>query len=151
MESEIKKSRKPSIALGVFAASFIVSAVCWFFCDFKNRNVFYFKSFDSKNLYTETEYTVKPQDKVRTFVDDLILGPMTNRYVRIFPQGTRAEFCHSKDGNLYIGLSKEALKVSSESLGIREGCLLLRENIVRNFTNFNKIYIYIDGESVFQE
>lgn len=151
MDSEIKKSRKPSVALGVFAASFIVSVVCWFFCDFKNRNVFYFKAFDSDRLYTETRYTVKPQDEVRTFVDDLVLGPMTNRYVRLFAQGTRVEFCDSRDGNLYIGLSKEALKVSGESMGIREGCLLLRENIVRNFTNFNKIYMYIDGESVLQD
>lgn len=148
MDSEIKKNRKPSVALGVFAASFIFSVVCWFLDDFKNRNVFYFKAFDSDKLYTETRYTVKPQDEVKTFVEDVVLGPMTNRYVRIFAQGTRVEFCHSKDGNLYVGLSKEALKVSGEAMDIREGCRLFRENIVRNFTNFNKIYMYIDGESV---
>lgn len=148
MDSEIKKDRKGSIALGVFAASFIVSAASWFFLDFKNRNVFYFRAFDSDNLYTETRYTLKPDDEVRAFVDELVLGPMTNRYIRLFAQGTKIDFCHSKDDVLYVGLSREALNVSSEAMGIREGCLLFRENIVRNFTNFNKIYMYIDGENV---
>lgn len=90
-------------------------------------------------------------EEIRAFVDDLLLGPMTNRFKFLFSPGTRTEFCFSNGKELYIGLSKQALFVNSETFNMRKNVSLLRKNIVKNFTNINKIYIYIDGKPVFAE
>lgn len=87
---------------------------------------------------------------VQAFVDDLLLGPFTNRYKAVMARGTRVEFCFEKDRVLYLGLSADALKPDAETSDIRGGVELIKENIVKNFTNFNKICIFIDGVAVLE-
>ncbi|MDO4507695.1 MAG: hypothetical protein Q4B64_12185, partial [Spirochaetales bacterium] len=65
-----------------------------------------------------------------------------------FSRGTRLEFCFSKGRTLYVGLSAEALKTDNEITDIRGSADLIRKNIVKNFTSFNKICIFIDGVEV---
>jgi hypothetical protein len=94
------------------------------------------------------------EQAVAAFVDDLLLGPMTNRYGRVFPRGTRAEYCFTgadADGGrvLYLGLSQDAL-FAGDLLSVREEVDLLRLNIVKNFTYLNKIDVAIDGVSVYE-
>jgi hypothetical protein len=69
----------------------------------------------------------------------------------LFSDGTSCEFCFLKGKELFVGLSKEALKLKLDDVGLREGVSLLRKNIVKNFTNIYKIYIYIDGEIAFED
>ena len=94
------------------------------------------------------------QTAVAAFVDDLLLGPMTNRYGRIFPRGTKAEYCFTDtdgagDETLYLGLSREAL-FAGDLLSVREEVDVLKLNIVKNFTYLNKIDVSIDGVSVYE-
>ena len=90
-------------------------------------------------------------EAVEAFVQDLLLGPFTNRYKPIFASGTRLEFCFADGKTLYLGFSAQALKPEMEISDIDSNVQLIRKNIVKNFTNFNKIYIYIGGTIVFQE
>lgn len=117
----------------------------------------YFPSYDGDGIYSEPRYLKKHADEqnaLSAFVDDLLLGPMTNRYGRIFPRGTRAEYCFTgddRDGNkvLYLGLSRDAL-FAGDLLSVREEVGLLKLNIVKNFTYLNKIDVAIDGISVYE-
>lgn len=88
------------------------------------------------------------EESIKAFVEDLLLGPFTNRYKAIYSRGTKVEYCFLRDKILYVGLSAEALKTDSEIKDIRDGAFLIRENIVKNFTSINKICIFIDGVEV---
>lgn len=138
---------------GVFFGSLIVSGAAFYFYKYHCRQIFYFESYDSSRICTETRYSEKKSgdEEIKTFVDDLLLGPMTNRFKFLFSPGTRTEFCFSNGKELYVGLSKQALFVNSETFNMKQNISLLRKNIVKNFTNINKIYIYIDGKPVFVE
>lgn len=151
-----RKSNRNILAFvfaGVFFGSLIASGVAFHFYKYHCRQIFYFESYDSSRICTETSYSEKMHgdEAVRAFVDDLLLGPMTNRFKFLFSPGTRTEFCFSHGKELYVGLSKQALFVNSETFNMRQNVSLLRKNIVKNFTNINKIYIYIDGKPVFTE
>ena len=146
-----RKSKVNIFALvfaGVLFGSLIVSGAAFYFYKYHCRQIFYFESYDSSRICTETRYSEKKDgdEEIRAFVDDLLLGPMTNRFKFLFSPGTRTEFCFSNGKELYVGLSKQALFVDSETFNMRKNVSLLRKNIVKNFTNINKIYIYIDGK-----
>ena len=151
-----RKSKVNIFALvfaGVLFGSLIVSGAAFYFYKYHCRQIFYFESYDSSRICTETRYSEKKDgdEEIRAFVDDLLLGPMTNRFKFLFSPGTRTEFCFSNGKELYVGLSKQALFVNSETFNMKQNVSLLRKNIVKNFTKINKIYIYIDGKPVFAE
>lgn len=145
------------IFLGVFLSSLIFSLVMYAIRNPQPRFVYYFHSFDTPKICTEVRHkpssssTIKNNEFINYFVEDLILGPMTNRYKYLFNPKTTLEFCFLDDKILNIGLSSEALKVHPEYSPIKEGVQLLKLNIVKNFTNIDKIYIYIDGQSVYED
>ena len=82
-----------------------------------------------------------------SFVEEILLGPMTNRFQRIFPGDVGLRYCFLKDRVLYVGLDDAALAVT-DGMSIRESIDVLRINIVKNFTYINKIDVSIDGKSV---
>lgn len=142
------------ISVGVAAAVAVIALVTSFVI-FKNRDfgvmrTFYFYSIDKKDVATEIRFLSRNPERgdVQLFVDELVLGPITNRYEKIFAAGTRVEFCTLKDGILYVGLSEDALKSTSGMDGLKQSIDLFKVNIVRNFTKINSIMVYIDGKSV---
>lgn len=118
-----------------------------------DRRLFYFYSADTQSVATEARYiTSNPtQGEVNAFIDDLLLGPMTNRYQSIFAKGTTVEFCKQEGDTLYVGLSSEALKSVSGALSLQERVDLFRFNIVNNFTKINTILLYVDGKSIWND
>ena len=138
------------ILLALMFLAFTISLVCYIFRANKFRTVMYFESFDKVGLCTEERWLPKDclQGREELFVDELLLGPFTNRYKYIFAPGTRLEFFSLDNDTVYIGLSGEALKKSRETADINEGISLLKKNIVKNFTKINTVLVYIDGKSV---
>lgn len=115
------------------------------------RTLMYFPSFENGKTYTEERFIPKDsaQGTERYFVDDLLLGPLTHSYKKLFPGETTVEFFTvDADGTAYIGLSKGALKSSDDAADINTGISLLKRNIVMNFTKINTVLVYIDGKSV---
>ena len=137
------------LCIGVFIVSLTVSIVCWFAGQKRNRYVFYFPSYDSKNLCTEIRFLPnKPiQGCEKLFVEELLLGPMTNRYKQIFPRDTELSYCFLKDKTLYVGLS-DAVLSGVDGMTIKESIDVFKINIVKNFTFINKIDVSIDGKSI---
>ena len=147
------------IVLGLFLSAFIASAVLYSKRQAVVRRILYYPSYDSDLLCAEARYLPAnplqgdynpPKADAALFLDELLLGPMTNRYKRIFPRGTKALYCFEKGATLYVGVSEEALQ-GGEGLTVREAVDLLRLNIVKNFTYLNKIDVSIDSKSAFEE
>ncbi|MBB5218131.1 MULTISPECIES: GerMN domain-containing protein [Treponema] len=150
MNGQKIKKMIPLVAIGVFAGSLIYSLIQFGFSPRRDRRVFYFNSYDKSSRIVEVRYLAdKPvQGEICCFIDDLLLGPLTNRSRRIFPRGTSVEFCLEKGRDLHVGLSREALSYSGETFDVESNISLFRYNIVKNFTNLDKIYLYIDGHEV---
>ena len=117
--------------------------------DFGERRILYFKSMDTSATVCEDRFIRVDggMDEVSAFVDELLLGPMTNRFVRLFPLGTKAEVCFLQGDTLFVDLSADALLSSPETCTVKEGVRMLKENIVKNFTNINTVDVFIDGMS----
>lgn len=148
----VQKVKKliPLISIGLFTGALIYSLIQLGFNEKRDRRIFYFNSYDKSSKIVEVRYLSKNpiQGKVACYVDDILLGPLTNRCRRLFPRGTSVDFCIEKEGLLHLGLSKDALKFSDELKDFNENVKLLKYNIVKNFTNFDKIYIYVDGHEI---
>ncbi len=159
MEGLMSNSRLPVRIVSVVMAVLAFALSMFFYKKIhdRDRKLLYFPSYDGDGIYSEPRYLMKNPDgqaALADFVDDLLLGPMTNRYGRIFPRGTRAEYCFTgEDGEgnivLYLGLSRDAL-FAGDLLSVREEVDLLKLNIVKNFTYLNKIDVSIDGISVYE-
>ncbi len=145
----IKKS--PFVAAGFFLGTLIFSAIFFANKNSVERYLFYFHSFENDQLCTEVRYLPKnpTQGKIQLFVDELLLGPMTNRYKSIFVRGTKVEFCTLEGNTLYVGLSSDALQTSTDTENLRERVSLFKLNIVKKFTEIKTVLVYIDGKSAF--
>lgn len=147
MKTELKKKFLPNIALGIFFGSMLFSVCMYLINGIQPYRVYYFRSFDSDSVFSETRRAAaKPESgELEYYIDDILLGPITNRYKPLFAPGTSVEFCIKKGKELHLGLTAKALKPDSETCSIPDGVELLKKNIVSNFTNIKKIHIYIGG------
>lgn len=156
--SNEKISNKSKVISVVSAAviaviSLLVSVIVFNTKDFGIRRTFYFYSIDKKDIATEMRFLSRnpQQGDVQFFVDELVLGPITNRFQRIFPAGTKVQFCTLQDDVLYVGLSEDALKGNSSMEDLSKSIDLFKVNIVKNFTKINTVMVYIDGKSVWND
>lgn len=120
------------------------------------RRVLYFEAVDGSGLYIEsrriTEYSsTQGRDvHVQQFVQELLLGPVTNGFKSLFLQGTRLEYCFVQENILFINLSKEALFPGATTSATKDGVNLLVYNIKKNFSWIESVEIYIDGNKVYE-
>src|SRR5574344_3148581 len=138
-KTQVKRA-VPYAALIIFFGSLLFSYSKYVFERPGHRYVMYFESLDDR-LCTEARFLKrKPvQGREHLFVDELLLGPLTNRYRPLFAPGTKAEFCFVRGKTMYVGLSKDAVQISAKSVDIKKGMELFKENILRNFTNIDTI------------
>ncbi|MCH5290959.1 MAG: GerMN domain-containing protein [Treponema sp.] len=136
------------LALGLVFAAFAVSLVRFALGRTGERRIFYFQSLDDGHVCTEIRFLSPDavQGSVAFFVDELLLGPMTNRYSRLFTPGTVAEFCIVQDNMLHVGLSADALRRAVDTSPLKTGVELLRRNVLANFSGIRGVFVYIDGK-----
>ena len=147
-------AKRKIIAFAFVLAFFASLAVSVYFsrsCRNRCRWIFYFNSYDSEEICFETRYSVKKDraDALKYFVDDLVLGAMTNRFKRLFAPNTKADFCFLSGDELFVGLSKDALFVNTETFDLRGNVDLLKHNIGKNFPSVATVNVYIDGKIAF--
>ncbi|MCR5762572.1 MAG: GerMN domain-containing protein [Treponema sp.] len=138
------------LCIVLICISIAVTLTYWFVSPKNSRMVLFFPSYDSRNLCTEVRFLPKKpiQGIERLFVEELLLGPMTNRYKQIFPRNTELNYCFLKDNVLYVGLNDSVLE-GVDGIPIKESIDILKFNIVKNFTFINKIDVSIDGISIY--
>ena len=144
--------KKKIVALIILASLCIISLSLFFIFNKKARFVFYFQHRDTGVLQVESRYLpkVKKGEKVDLLIDELLLGPMADRSLPLFPRNTRSLSTALVGKTLYVNLSSEALNILDEASTNKEGAALFRKNIFRNVRKIDIIQIYIDGSSIYE-
>lgn len=115
------------------------------------RRVFVFESYDTTEKSMEVRY-LKEKDgekAVAEFIDELLLGPMADRYIRLFPYGTKLLSCFIRDNVLYTNLSEEAALCTDGVTETEQACMLLKENVRLNFRNLTDHKVFMMGNEVY--
>ncbi|HOQ93124.1 MAG TPA: GerMN domain-containing protein [Treponemataceae bacterium] len=144
--------KKKIVALIILASLCIISLSLFFIFNKKARFVFYFQHRDTGVLQVESRYLpkVKKGDRLNLLIDELLLGPMADRSLPLFPRNTRSLSTALVGKTLYVNLSSEALNILDEASTNKEGAALFRKNIFRNVRKIDIIQIYIDGSSIYE-
>lgn len=135
----------------IVSLAFVVSLAAWLFNYPGRRSVMIFRSHDTGGLIAEARFLPpKPvQGRETLFVDELLLGPATERCQPIFSAGTRSISAFEKDGIFYANISADALSERSGALNIKEGAELFHKNILWNFPGVNNVDFFIDSRQAY--
>ena len=136
---------------------FLVAGISLFFFLRRNgeydsvRRIFIFESYDTAEKSMEVRYLHKKEgeEAVREFVEELLLGPESDRYIRLFPYGTKLLSCFIRDGILYTDLSEEGALSREGTSDTEKACALLKENVMRNFSGIKDYRIFMMGNEVY--
>ena len=152
MKIEAPKLKRTSYAiLIVILASLLISLAVWLVKFPGIRRSFTYKSSDSDKYRIEYRYLpVKPvQGPIQNYIDELLLGPVSEHCTPVFEQGTKVLSCFKKENVLYVNLSKDLLSADSQTTDFRKQIELFERNVFRNFGTINKIELFIDGKTAF--
>ncbi|MDR3284840.1 MAG: GerMN domain-containing protein [Treponema sp.] len=141
---------RQKILFAVFAGLLAVSVYFYIHDRSGARRMFYFPSYDGVTLYTEVRFLPKApaQGDIRLFVDELLLGPLTDRCRPLFSQGTRTLSCVQQAHTLYLDLSSEGFFSDGAAVPVREAVEILGKNIKANFPLLDTVEIFIAGVKV---
>jgi hypothetical protein len=88
---------------------------------------------------------------VRLFVDELLLGPLTNGYQMLFVPGTWAALCVEEKRTLYVDLTMDVAAFFASgrtALPWDEGAALFKKNIRANFPALQDVVLFINGREI---
>ncbi len=145
----IKNIKTKILLLG--AAILIISLALYIVFYPGQRAVLLFESMDDSKLYSEHRYIPRgtAQGDLHYFVDELLLGPTSDRYKPLFAHGTKALSCFLNDENiLYIHLNENALFSGNSSSDTVFACELLKINVLKNYKYVDNIRVFIMGNLV---
>lgn len=130
---------------------FFVSFMVWIVKFPGIRRTFVFQASDSGKQRLETRYEPvnPPQGKYHYYIDELLLGPISEHCQGIFQKGTRVLGCSKKDDTLYVNLSKEILQANAFNADFKAQAELFKKNILMNFSNIKNVKIFIEGTTPF--
>ncbi len=138
--------------LVAIALAFLISIVCYLAASQGRRYTFRFQSVDSGRNNVESRFlpSRRGAEKVSLYVDELLLGPKTERSRPVFSPGTKAAFCFERGRTLYVNLTSDLLEKSGNASEIMEGMDLFKMNIKKAFPKYKQVEIYIDKRGVLQ-
>lgn len=149
------KDGRSLILLFIIGVVVFLSLFVYFIQNDKDRYIVTFGHLNKEGLYQEMRFLpkVEKEEQLSLFIDDILLGPVGDRYKLLFPRGTSVISMSLTDEKLYVNLSEEALysygdNSSSEN---KEGAEIFRKNVFRNFRNIDIINLYIDGRKMYAE
>lgn len=110
-----------------------------------------FHSHDTGGIIAEQRFLPgKPvQGREMMFVDELLLGPMTERCMPLFSAGTRTISAFCRDKVFYVDISADALSERSGAANIKDGSELLCQNILWNFSVADSVQLFIDSQEAY--
>ncbi len=146
-----KQIKGPREILCVAAAFvFLLSLIIFLAKTPLSRYSFRFQSVDSGRNNIEWRYLPgrRGAKKAALYVDELLLGPKTERSRPIFSPGTKADFCFERGRTLYVNLTSDLLVKSGNASEIMEGIELFKMNVKRAFPKYKEVEIYIDKRGI---
>lgn len=154
MKVSVPKLEKSSyFILSFIFLFFFISLMIWVARFPGIRRSFIFQASDSDKIRIETRYVPinPPQGKVQYFIDELLLGAVSEHCSPVCASGTKVISCFQREGTLYLDLSKEFLRDDAYQADFRKQLDLIRLNIQKNFPGIKNIEIFIDGKTPFGE
>ncbi len=139
----------------VFAAvlflSFLISFISWKVGVPGKKAVFVFESADMKSLSVERRFLKcgKADSKIRIFVDELLLGPVSEHCRPVFYSGTKVISCFERNHVLYVNLSSDLLYADSGT-DFSKKIDIFKKNIRINFPSIKEVELFVDGNEPFQ-
>lgn len=132
--------------------AFAVSLGFWLHGRHGRRYVFLFPSAVSGVRCAESRMlSARPgKDAVAQYVDELLLGPLSEYCSPLFPIGTTASFCFVRSSTLFVNLSEEALLCDPVGTDFHAVLALFEENVRRNFPSVRTVELFIGGRSAFE-
>lgn len=85
------------------------------------------------------------QERVVSLVNELLLGPMDHRFLRLADPSVRPRSCFVRGSECYIDFPARILTPRSRTPDWRTVFSLFRKNIMMNCKNIDTVYFYIDG------
>ena len=148
-----KNSKKLIILAGILFLIFLISLIFYLIEIKSTRRVFIFQSLDDDENHIEIRYLpkVEKEKRLRQYIDDLILGPIHDRYKPLFQNGTKVNFCFVRDNVLYLDLSEEALLQQGISSDTIDAVELLKLNITKNFRSIDNVILFMMGQEVYTQ
>ncbi len=150
----IKKTDKMQrIFVAAIAASFVFSLIVYAAKTSGRRYSFRFQSVDSGKANVEWRLLPRRRgaEKISLYVEELLLGPKTERARRVFSPGTKMTFCFERSNVLYVNLSPELLEKTGNASEILYGIELFKKNVRSAFPRIKQVEIYIDKKGLFKE
>ena len=151
LKNLIQKIKGPKeILAAALAIAFVFSLAAYLAKTPKIRYSFRFQSVDSgrNNIEWRLLPYRKGSQKTVLYVEELLLGPKTERSRPIFSPGTRVDFCFGRDKVLYVGLTPALLEKTGNASEIMAGIELFKKNIRSAFPKYKQIEIYIDKKGL---
>ncbi len=150
MKKLIKKNLLLSILVSVFVVVLSVSLTMFFVKQNTKSFVFIFPSADNGSYIVERRNLSNDpaQGIIQLYVDELLLGSTVERTKLIFSSNTKVNSCFLRENTLYLDLSDDLLLIEKSSYPINDGIELLKENIMKNFSNIDKIELFIGEKFV---
>jgi len=129
---------------------FLLSLIVFLAKTPKVRYTFRFQSVDSGRNNVEWRFLPikRGSQKTALYVEELLLGPKTERSRPIFSPGTRATFCFERGRTLYVNLTSDLLLKTGNASEIMDGIKLFKMNIKRTFPKYKEVEIYIDKKGI---
>lgn len=139
------------ILLTVIVLSAAVSFVVWTIRFPGIRRTFVYESTSSDSYSIESRYLVSnpEQGKIRNYIDELLLGPISEHCRPIFADGTRVLSCFRRNSVLYVELSDDFLHDDPEKTDFKKKLELFKRNIIRNFPGIKKVVVFAGGNELF--
>ena len=145
MKEFIKKNLSTFIISIALLFILLFSLAIYFVKNNSKSYVFIFPSADNESYIVERRNLSKDsvQGEINYFIDELLLGSGVERTKLIFSLGTKVNSCFLRDDILYLDISEDLLNIDESSYPIENGINLLKENILKNFSNINKVELFI--------
>ncbi len=122
------------------------------FSDSYNVKLFFFDSKEQK-LYPEKRKLLKKKiknEKIDRIVEEVLLGPVSEKYAAIFPEESRIISSWIKDKEYHLNLSEETLtRINSASKDKKITPLTALESLIlsilKNEKSIKKVVFYFNG------
>ncbi len=153
MTDKLPKLKNTSWIILLIIVFFLSLSMFFFIKDFSGvRRTFVFHSTEGGNLKIENRFepVFPAQGKVRNYIDELLLGPISEHCKPVFEKGTKVDYMILEGSKLTVNLSKELLTADAFSTDFKSQIELFKLNIKKNFHGIKNIEIYIDKKIPFE-
>lgn len=134
-------------------AAFLISLTVFLVKKGGTRRTYVFPSVENDSFIIESRRHVKSyMNPVEYYVNELMLGPQTERCRSIFPKETKILSIFVNNKTLYVDFSGDIVNPETEShrLPLKQAIELFKENVQRNFRGITSVQVFVEGNPAYE-